>query len=173
MGVDNKALAIIPNDSPIDYEPDIDAICKFVSDGGTLAKYCKDHGHPFGEVSGWIKENELRKSQYKEACVCRDDWTVQHLSSMLMEIARFDHSSVINDDNTIKPVSEWSPAARLAISEVELVPGTAMVKVKFTPRLKALEMIGKARGMFKQKIELESGQTLSELVLGSMKKEEK
>ena len=167
------SLQVVTSDSPLESEPDIDKICDHVSNGGTLANFCNETGMSFGAVNTWIKENNYRNGKYKDAVACRQDWATQHLCSMVMEIARFDHKSVLAKDGvTFLPMSEWPPEARFAISELEVVPGTNVVKVKFTPRLKAIEMIGKTMGMFSVPVNIKADQTLADLVLGSMKKKD-
>lgn len=170
--MDRNITIDVLSDHGFKKEPDLDDICDHVANGGTLAKYCDDNDLNFGKVSFWIKEDGLRNQKYKDALACRKEWSVQRLCGMVMEMASFDPASVFTKSGEMKPISDWPPAARAALSQFESV-GSVPTKVKFVDRLKSLEVLGRAMGMFeKTEKETSRDKSFAELVRASMEIED-
>ncbi len=148
----------------------IDDICDNVSNGSTLAQYCRDRGLNFGDVRHWIEASNLRKRQYNDSLAARRDWAAQTLCHMVLEMVKFDPKSVFFPDGTIKPLAEWPAEARAALDSFESDKTTGqLTKVRFNSRLKAIELMGKTVGMFADKLEVEGKGTFMDVVLGSMR----
>lgn len=152
-------------------EPDIDEICDFISNGSTLAKYCAINSLHYGRTRHWIKANDYRKTKLDDSVALRDEWATEHMCSMVLDIARFDHSRIVDQEGQILPIDQWPPEARAAVANLEVVPGTNMIKVKFIDRLKAVELVAKLRGMFVTNVNVTTEKSLAELVTASMKEE--
>lgn len=149
-----------------DDEPSIDEICEFVSNGGTLASYCKDHDLPFGEIRKWVRASDIRSSMYTEAISAREDHLAQLLCSFVYEIVKFDPGLVYNEDGTIKPVHQWPAGARAALMQMDVdTKSGKLSKVKFEGRLAAIKLLGSTIGMFADRVKVEGVQSLSDLVL--------
>lgn len=90
------------------------------------------------------------------------DMVVKELRSTIKSLP----SDIFNDDMTLKPVSSWSSESKAAINGIEI--GKLGTKVKFNDKLKAIELLGKERGMFnKQSIDVSV--SLEKLVSDSWK----
>lgn len=109
-----------------------------------------------------------------------------HADQVLLELKRLGYSDLrglYNENGTIKHPSEWSDDLARAVSSIEVEEtferdGKEMVwtgytkKVKFWPKDKALELMGKHKKLFTDKVELSGKLSLADLVAGS-KEEEK
>ena len=99
--------------------------------------------------------------------------TEQRILEELACIAFFDVKDLLNDDGSLKPISEIPEKARKAISGLELVelyhnsagkgdvkiPKGMAKKLKINSKEKALELLGKYFSMFTEKIQVEGGET--------------
>lgn len=107
---------------------------------------------------------------------------------VLAELSRIGYTdirSLFKDDGTIKDVKDWPEDLARAIASVEVVeefiglgPSRTWVgqtkKVKFWDKPRALELMGKHKALFPNKVEHSGKVTLEELVSGSQdKKKEK
>jgi len=160
-------VKLVPVTTALDIPFDIDEICNYVADGGTLAKFCRDRKMPYGDVRRFVKDNKYNLDKLEDAEEARDEWAKQMICDMVMEIARFDPRSVLDADGNVLPMQKWPPEARVAVSEIEVLPGTSAIKVKFTPRLKAIDTIGKTLGMYATKLKVEANKTIADLIMAA------
>lgn len=144
-------------------ELDLEDICSFVSDGGTVAAYCSNNRLSYRHVRGWFKENEHRTSKLTDARSARDELRAQYLMSMVTEIASFDPSQIFDDAGNMLPVQQWPQSARAALGAYE-TDKLGQPKVKFVNRLDAAKMAGRELGIFKEKVTVEGKLTLADLV---------
>lgn len=137
--------------------------------GYSKGMYEKDRYSVFGHPN--VKaEIERRKQRLAESNQVTEEWIVQRL----MKIAGADPGDMIEvDEDTGEAHINWNkltPSMRAAVAGLEetkfmqgrgenAVPAT---KVKVTPRdtLRAIEMLGKYLGMFKEKVEVSTDNDL-------------
>lgn len=116
---------------------------------------------------------QARISELNKARMDRVEITADTVLKNLYEIATLDIADVLNEDGSVKNVSEWSEAWRKAVSGLDV---STIIKGKDDPihiitkairgvdRLKAWELIGKHIDVsaFKERLELtgENGQPL-------------
>jgi phage terminase small subunit len=100
---------------------------------------------------------------------------------ILKELARVGLSDIrglFNDDGTVKPVKDWPEALARAVSSIEVEETfegygaerkwTGYVKkIKLWSKDRGLELLGKHKKLFTDKIELEGKITLEDLVAGA------
>lgn len=82
-------------------------------------------------------------------------------------------SDMFNEDGSLRPVSEW-PKELIAGFEIEELYNKGesignVKKVKSVDRLRAMEMLGKERGMFVNRTKVDASLTLEQLVEASNK----
>jgi len=112
-----------------------------------------------------IGEENLRKPEIRRAISLQMDNRTQRLTldsdavlKRLVEIDQMDLLDILNDDLTIKPLSEWSGAWRKTISSIEIVEQLAgaagereiiafIKKIKLPDKQKNLEMLGRHVGI--------------------------
>lgn len=118
-------------------------------------------------------EIERRKRKMAERNAVTEDWVIQRL----MEIANASVGDLIEIDETGVPKWNWkalTPSMRAAIGNFsvdEYVEGRGddkalrkKVKIQMHDKLRALEMLGKHLGMFKDKVEVSADQNLINLL---------
>lgn len=101
---------------------------------------------------------------------------------VLRELARIGFSDIralFKDDGAMKDPKDWPKSLARAIASIEvdeiLVEGRLVgytKKVKFWPKVQALELIGRHISLFPNKHVLEAGKSLEALVAESRKKDE-
>lgn len=158
-------------------EPDtIDIICAHVGDGGTLTNLCeKVWKVSYGRMAQWINSDETRRRLFSDAMQSRVNWERERILEELRHLSFFDIRQILDENSCVKPPSEWPDEISKAVESMtvnELFQGTGddrelvgLVKnIKLTPKLKALELIGKTSAMFIERVEA----TIKPMTLGQM-----
>lgn len=120
------------------------------------------------EVAKAIEEALARRSARVE--VKQDD-----VLRSLLEFANCDILGAFTDDHQLLPLSEMSPEVRRCIVGIETTATGSedaprfVTKVKFSDKLRSLELLGKHVGMFKDKLEVKVV-GLAELIARARKK---
>ena len=172
--VENKQITIL---SAFDEDPDIDDICDFVSNGGSLVRYCNQRSMPFGEIRSWINKSDIRKQRYNESLAAREDFLAQNLCNMIYEIVRFDPRKIRDPDTGhILPMDQWPAEAAAAMKSIKVDPKTGnIVNVEWYDRPNAAKLLGSTIGMFAERIKVEGTKSLSDMILeaGGVKNDSK
>lgn len=89
----------------------------------------------------------------------RTEVNADRILSELAKIAFFDVRKALNDDGSLKPISELdreTSAALMSLDVIQLGKGEGGVirKVRLADKLRALELIGKHLGMFREREEI-------------------
>lgn len=147
-------------------------ICDHLAGGGTLVEFCQLHqGLSYPATLRWIRQDVVRRDLYERAQRDRDEWQIDRILRELRDMAAFDLADMLDADGNQKPFQEWPSKLQRAVSMVKKnKDGT---EVKFVDKLKALEMLGRAAGMFRDKVEHSGKITLETLVSQSMELEKK
>ena len=152
----------------------MERIFAHVANGGGATTLAKNWDIRFSDMMAFIYADDVRTKRYKQAMEARVEWSTEEILNELRSIAHFDPRKLLNDDGTIKKVSEWpdevvSAVAGLDISDVKAdgcVIGT-IKKLKITDRLKAVELIGKNLGTFTEKHVHSVDKTLEDILAAS------
>lgn len=155
----------------------MDQIYAHVSNGGDMVTFAQMLDLRMSDVALWINKDFGRVKAYTAAAKAGDEWIKQRVLKELALIGTVDIRRIFRDDGGLLPPNEWPEDVARAISAVdieELYEGTGRdrqqvgftKKIKMNDKLRALELIGKDRGMFVQKhsVVVES---LEDLVAGS------
>ena len=103
-----------------------------------------------------------RMVELKEERRKRCDIDADYVLHKVHEMAEADISDVYNEDGTFKPVHEWPDVFRkgmvASVKAIETPEGAVIKEVKFIPREKTIEMVGKHVnvGAFRDKVSLEN-----------------
>lgn len=164
----------------LDAEPDatMSVICSFVSNGGSIINLIKTWDVPYPEVLAWIRKDKERARKYEQALSDRSEWTIEQLLTQLRNIAMFDIRQIYDQDNNLKPVTEWPPEAAQAVEAIkvdEIYEGYGAERtqvgetkqVKLWSKIKAIELLGKNLKLFIDHIEHSGSLKLEDLVGGS------
>lgn len=141
----------------------IDTICDFIANGGSMVKYCRENHIRFSDLNSWISRSKDRKTAIADAKRIWQELVRQSLTEMILNLARFDVAEMVDSHNTAMPIHKWPAHIRASVEQVEINESGA-IKVKFTPRSKAFEMAAKMSGILEQKHVHEVGESLAELI---------
>jgi phage terminase small subunit len=116
------------------------------------------------KVAAAIADSQARRMQ-------KLDCTVETLVQELMKVAIYDPGKLYDDNGERIPVHRLDPDTRAAVAAVEdeTVDGPGRVrtltqKLKMADKIRAIELLGKYRKMFTDRIEHEGRLTLEQLV---------
>ncbi|HEP6278708.1 TPA: terminase small subunit [Burkholderia vietnamiensis] len=127
------------------------------------------------KTAGQIGERLLKKVEVQHALAAsmkaraaRTEINADHVLKRMAEIDAMDLLDIMNDDMSLKPVSEWPKVWRQYLSGfylAEMFEGNGdaremvgiLKKIKWPDKLKNLEMLGRHFGMFNDKLELSKG----------------
>lgn len=151
---------------------DMDEICEAVSSGVSLARYCNMKDLKFSTVRRWIEKDAKRKAALADAKAVGDDMVRQIMIDMVLNLCRFNPQEILGPDGKALPMDKWPDHVLAAVEQIDVNNETGDVSVKFTPRSKAFDMVGKMAGLFKIVHEHKADKSFSDYVLESMKGEE-
>lgn len=147
----------------------IDLIIDHVANGGTIIDLCKMWAIKYSDVMRVIRANELYKKSYDQALLDRDEWAKERILSEVKALSTYTIKDALNADGTFKALKDMPDHLAAAIKEVDLDGN-----LKFSDKLKALDLLGKQLGIFIEKKEISGRVTLEQLIMeahSSMKDE--
>lgn len=158
-------------------DPDImDVITANIANGGSLITLCEIWNVTYGRIAAWVNKDKERRALMSEAYVARSEWAKEGVLRELHCLAHFDIRRTLNDDGTVKPLKDWpvEVARALEMFEVQeqITDGEKtgqLKKFKFNPKIRALELLGKAEALFVERMEVKQTFTLADLTNQSWK----
>ena len=156
---------------------DPEEVLTHVACGGSLDDMAKSLEIRFSDLYKYITslpDGDKRYELALKASEARDrDLVVRSLRGIIETTP----NDMFNDDGSIKPVSEW-PRELIAGFKIEEIYNKGesignVKEVKTIDRLRAMEMLGKERGMFVNKTKVDATLTLEQLVTESNKQDPK
>lgn len=156
-----SSQAVLVND-PLFFQN----VCDYVAGGGTLVEYCALHELSYPAVLRWIRTDVTRRDLYERAKEDGDQWQIDKIRCELRDLGDIDLSLMFDDQGKTRPFHLWPHKLQRSVREIETTDEG--VKIKFHDKLKALELMGRTSGMFKEKIVHEGKVTLEALVSQSM-----
>ena len=150
----------------------LETLLEYIGSGGTVPELAETWQVPDGWIVAYLTSTPEIKARYDGSALIRNEWYVQRILGELRKIGTVNVSELLSDDGSLKPVSEWPKECSAALAGIEIkelfdTDGNKtgeIKKVKFTDRLKALELLGKQSGMFKEVKIIEGKITLEALV---------
>jgi len=134
-----------------------------VADGGTMVDWCRGRGLKYSVVAMWVESDPGRREMYEKALAHREEWTRQVVLSQLRDMSTFDPRGIYHDDGeTLRDLSELPEDLARCIQSMERVGGEW--RLKFVDKMKAMEMLGRTLGVFKDKVEHSGGVSLEQLI---------
>jgi len=130
-------------------------IVAYVSVGNSLIDLCEIWGVVYAVVSNWMRAEH--KEEYESALLTRGEYIDVKILDEVRKIALADIRSAFDDEGALKDVKEWSAEFSASVSSLEShdilckdgSPQGKIKKIKFWDKLKALELLGKNRRLFR------------------------
>jgi len=141
--------------SPDIWEKTMEAVCVHVANGGSIIDLCKLWGIRWGDLNWWLNVDKDRQKKYIEALTAQTEWSIQRILTELRSLAYEDVIGAFNPDHSLKPLSEWPEELRRKIEGIEveedITNRSITRKVKFAPKLRALELMMKNLNMLTER----------------------
>lgn len=157
----------------------MDEIFVVVANGGSLIELCSAWDIRYSDVVLWIYRSKDRKEFYENALRARGEYFVQRLLDELRKIGTVDIRSAYSEDNTLLDLKAMPPEVAACIVGVEVFEEYSgrgddreltgyTKKVKFSDKLRGIELLMKNLGMLIDRKEWNVGkETLEQLVAAS------
>jgi len=143
MSDDAKPLSLYEKETEFFQNPNLlEKICKHVSSGGSLIDMAEMSSVRYCDIMQWIRSDKDRSNLYDKALQDRGEWSI--------ELALNELHNIIH---------------KLADYDHEGVP----VKAQVRNRIKAVELIGKTKALWAERVENNHVVKLEDLVLASYK----
>lgn len=173
------------------------ALCDHLVEAGTLLEWCRAHDVPYAAVSAWIAAEEHRREKVDAALQLRGEYLSDMVIRNLRMYADLDIARAYGADGRLLPIREMPEDIRRAIREFEVEEGlgaidtadpgpnggqlkrrrksklirTRTTSIKTITPEKAVELLGKYRKMFTDRIEHDASETLEDLLTASRQPE--
>jgi hypothetical protein len=150
-------------------------MCIFVIEGGTLVEWVRQHDVRYGDVSAWIAADDKRAERFESALKLRGEYLSDMVVRNLRQLVELDIATLIDDDGSVKPLDRMPAAARRAIAGIEVTEAFEgrgsrrkitghTKKLKLVDPARAIELLGKYRRLFVEKIEHDASDSLVDLL---------
>lgn len=157
------------------------AICDHVAEGGALPEWCRAQGVRFADVNAWLSAEDARCLLYDQAKKGRDEYLGEIVIRNLRQLAEADWRDAYDAKGRLLSFTKWPDGLRRAVLRIEygevatstdkgktIKHGRDISDVRLVDPAKAVELLGKYRRMFVDKVEHSGSLTLEDLVGGSM-----
>jgi len=133
------------------------------------------------ELLGNRRVKELIARLTKEKCE-KLDISAEWILGELRKIAGYDAGAIFSDDGSLKPIKQWDSSVRTALVGLDheklfgrVGRGKAkhvgtLRKIKLADKLRALELLGKYRKLFTEKVEVTASDDLAALIAEGRKR---
>lgn len=138
----------------------IDLIIDHVANGGTVLDLCKMWAIKYSDVMRTIRANESYKASYEQALLDRDEWAKERILTEVKALSLYSIKDALKPDGTFKTLAEMPDELAASIKEIDK-DGV----LKFSDKLKALDLMGKQLGIFIEKKEISGKVTLEQLIM--------
>lgn len=138
----------------------IEVIIDHVANGGSVIDLCKLWQMKYSDIMRKIRAIPETKAAYEQALLDRDEWAKERLMSEVRSLSTYSIKDALNPDGTFKPLHELPDELAAAIKEID-IDGV----LKFSDKLKAIDLFGKQLGVFIEKKEISGKVTLEQLIM--------
>lgn len=161
-----SSLMLARTTSHLENPESIVDICRSVAAGESLTEYCRKQNLPYHDVVLWLQQDPIRYDKYRKALSARAEWFIERVIGSLVDLTDMPITEITDADGSIKPPSQWTERATRLVNGYSAKPGRGgtEISVKFADKLKAIELLGKQLGMFKEQIEHSGTVSLADMV---------
>ncbi len=133
---------------------DLDEICDLTRAGGYLTDWADEHGVEPHQVHQWIAATPERRAIYDAASYDQAEAWRTDLRQRMHALTRYDARDLVDPDTgALLPPSAWPEGIALAVVGLK-VSGTGAVTVKLSDRLRAMELLGRDLGLFRERVDV-------------------
>lgn len=153
-------------------------ICDFIICGGTLVEWARKNDVPYNAIATWIAAEDHRRKKFDAAKEMRGEFLSELVVRNLRMFADLDWGKAYDKKGNLLTVPEMPEDLRRALQAFEVTEefqgrGEDREQIGYTKKIKgvaperAVELLGKYRRMFIEKVEHSGKVTLEDLVAGS------
>ena len=156
-------------------EPNIDEICSYIINGGSVLDLCEKYGMAWDKLWLWIQDVPARASKYDKAVHAQNEWAIARVLKEIRLLAFSDHRTMYDENKRLKHPTEWSKEVGAVVQSykiTEYFEGSGKDKeqagwtteVKLYDKQKAIELYGKYLKLFTDRVDVSGQLSLEELV---------
>lgn len=135
----------------------LESICVCLGNGGTLLAFARERGLRYSLLLGWLKTDPDRKASYEMAVEAKNEWVVEKICEELEAMGTLDLKAAFDPETgELYKIHEMPESITKAMSAISITEQRNGVKVTFKTwdKIKALELLGRKHGMFKNIFEV-------------------
>lgn len=143
-------------------------IVQWICNGNSLMSLCDLWEMTYGKVMYWLNLDPARRALYDEVVKIGEEAQKFRPIANLEAIANFDMRSLFREDGTRKDPIEWDKHTAYAVSGLDITDEydkgekiSTTSKIKTNDKIKAIELIGKARKLWVDRVEHSGGLDLA------------
>lgn len=150
-------------------------MCAEAADGQSLVAYSESLGLRWADVAAWISGDPERERALSIARAAALDWITDKVMRELKAISLVDMGQAFESDGSLRRIEDMPFEIRASLAGIDVKElyhpdGSRegrVVKAKFQDKVRALELLGKQHGMFRDVKVLEAGDSLTDLVMAA------
>ncbi|HXF44845.1 MAG TPA: hypothetical protein VNK91_01885 [Burkholderiaceae bacterium] len=157
-------------------------LCCQIAEGTTVLEWCRAHDVPYSEVSAWLAAEPERRAKVDAALQLRGEYLSEMVIRNLRLYADVDIAQAYGSDGQLLPIQQMPESVRRAIQAFEVVDHenpddapsrgpTRTRKVRLVSPERAVELLGKYRRLFVDRVEHGADESLEELLTRSREPE--
>jgi len=155
----------------------IDTGLKHIANGGALTEFCRSQKIEYDDFMAVVKFNKHSRMQLKIAYEARREHTRERIVDEIMTMGTVDITGMFDEHGEPLSMAEIPDSIKRSIIGIDRSVRfdkdgnqTVTTKLKFTDKLKSLELMCKLDGLLVQKVHVKQEITLESLLTDSFKK---
>lgn len=149
----------------------LEELCASIVEGGTVVAFCRERKLPYSRVALWVADADHRRERVTASAGLRNDYLSDLVIRNLVDFCEVDLADALDANGRFLPLAEMPERVKRAISAFDLgesVDGEVArpFRVKMIDPGRAVDLLGKMRSMFTQKVEVKGELTLEDLLSG-------
>ena len=149
----------------------LESVLVAIANGASLVEICDSKQMVYSMAVKWFTANAGRKEMYDLAIESGKDRMRKEVLHEVRALSMSNLQDAFTADGKMKMLHEMPEEVGKAVKQILVrrgKDGHDEISLKFTDKVKALELLGKELGMFRNRTEVEVGDTLAELIGDSM-----
>lgn len=150
-----------------------DNLCTHIAEGGSATEFAKARGIRWSDLSLWMEKDKERAAKLEIARKASDEWARDKILAQLKALSLIDYGQAYHNNGVLRDIQDMPPEIRASISKIDTKEITdddgnfmgRTIKCVFVDKVRALELLGKQLGMFKDVKQLDISQSFAELVM--------
>lgn len=149
----------------------LESVLVAIANGASLVEICEGKELVYSLVVKWFTDDPVRKEMYELAIESGKDRMRKEVLHEIRALSMSNMQDAFDEHGNMKMLHTMPDHVGKAVKQILVrrgKDGKDEISLKFTDKVKALELLGKELGMFKNTTQIEAGESLAGLIEDSM-----